>query len=411
MANPFKAAQDQLKKAASYMDDLDPALLERLSKPMREIHISIPVRMDDGRLKTFAGYRVQYDDSRGPFKGGIRFHPKTDVREVRALAFWMTFKCAVANIPLGGGKGGVTVDPKQLSEHELEQLSRGWARGMSQYIGPDVDIPAPDVYTNPKIMGWMMDEYSQAIGVYSPGVLTGKPLSVGGSQGRDSATAQGGIYVSEELLKVVKIKKPSVVIQGFGNAGSIYAKMAVQKGWRVIAVSDSKGGVMSAKGLDVDAIEQHKLGTESVVDYPGTTPIDNEKILTLKCDFLVPAALEGVITKTNAGRVKARAIIELANGPTTPEADEKLYKKNIVVVPDILANAGGVTVSYFEWVQNRMQFYWTAKEVLDRMRPLLVTAFKDCWKLAVQHGCDMRTAAYILATGRIVQAMKDRGRI
>ncbi|MFC1598095.1 Glu/Leu/Phe/Val dehydrogenase [Patescibacteria group bacterium] len=393
------------------MIDLDSNVRERLSAPMRELHVSIPVRMDDGKLKVFKGYRVQYDDSRGPFKGGIRFHPQTNIAEVKALAFWMTFKCATVGIPLGGGKGGVTVDPKKLSERELEQLSRGWARAMSKFIGPDRDIPAPDVYTTPQIMGWMMDEFSEAVGTYSPGVLTGKPLCVGGSEGRGNATAQGGMYVAEELLKKMKVKSPSIVIQGFGNAGSVFAKLATKKGWKVIAVSDSKGGIVNEKGLDIGAVERHKMKTGSVVDFSGSKPITNEKILMHKCDILVPAALEGAITKANAGRIKAKAVIELANGPTTPEADEKLFKKGITVVPDILANAGGVTVSYFEWVQNTMQYYWSEKEVLERLKPIMVTAFNDVWTAAEKYKTDMRTGAYVHATARISEAMQARGRV
>lgn len=411
MANPFKDAQAQLKKAAEFMEDMNPGVLERLSKPMRELHVSIPVRMDDGTLKTFEGYRVQYDDSRGPFKGGIRFHPQTNIDEVKALAFWMTFKCATVGIPYGGGKGGVTVDPKKLSERELEALSRGWARAMSNFIGPKTDIPAPDVYTTPQIMGWMMDEYSQAVGVYSPGVLTGKPLSVGGSEGRGTATAQGGMYVTEELLKKMKIKKPRVVIQGFGNAGSIYAHLAAANGWKVTAVSDSKGGIVNEKGLNVAEVEKYKMKTGSVIGFPGSKSISNEKILMHECDILVPAALEGVITKVNAGRVKAKMIVELANGPTTPEADEKLFKRGIVLVPDILANAGGVTVSYFEWVQNNMGYYWKEAEVFAKLRPIMADAFNAVYKTAQQHKTDMRTGAYIVATKRIAESMVARGRV
>lgn len=411
MANPFSAAKEQLKKAASYMDDVSPDVIERLSNPVRELHISIPVKMDDGSVKVFPGYRVQHNDVRGPFKGGIRFHPKTNINEVRALAFWMTFKCATVGIPLGGGKGGVTVDPKKLSERELEQLARGWARGMANFIGPDKDIPAPDVYTNPQIMGWIMDEYSAAVGKNSPGVVTGKPLTIGGSEGRGAATAQGGIYVTEELLKTMKLKSPSVVIQGFGNAGSIYAEMAAKKGWKVIAVSDSKGGIVNLKGLDIKKVARHKMKTGSVVGFEGAKGIDNEKILMQKCDILVPAALEGIITKAVAGRVKAKAVVELANGPTVPEADEKLFKKGITVVPDILANAGGVTVSYFEWVQNLANYYWTEKEVLDKLKPIMVDAFNAVWGAAEKNKTDMRTGAYIVATARIAAAMKDRGRV
>lgn len=410
MANPFLAAQQQLKKAAE-LTNLDAAIVERLKLPMRELHVSIPVRMDDGTLKVFAGYRVQYDDSRGPFKGGIRFHPQTNIAEVKALSFWMTFKCATVGIPFGGGKGGITVDPRKLSERELELLSRGWVKALVNDIGPDQDIPAPDVYTNPKIMGWMMDEYSKIKGGNFPGVITGKPLSVGGSAGRGTATAQGGMYVTEVLLQKAKMKKPSVVIQGFGNAGMVYAQLAVAKGWKVIAVSDSKGGIYNEKGLNIDELITRKKTIGTVVDFPGAKTITNEKLLQLECDVLVPAALEGVITKENAKKIKAKFVVELANGPTTPDADEVLFKRGIIVVPDILANAGGVTVSYFEWVQNRMQYYWTEQEVFEKLKPIMVNAAADVWTAAQTYDCDLRTGAYIHATARIAQAMKDRGRI
>ncbi len=410
MANPFKAALEQLHKAAALID-VDPEVIERLSNPSRETHASIPLRMDDGKLKVFKGYRVQHDNSRGPFKGGIRFHPKTNINEVRALAFWMTFKTAVVGVPLGGGKGGITVDPKKLSERELEELTRKWTRAMRDVIGPDRDIPAPDVYTNPKIMGWIVDEYSKVAGAFSPGVVTGKPLSIGGSVGRKSATAQGGIYVTEQLLKKINLKKPTVIIQGFGNAGSIYAELAVKKGWKVLAVSDSKGGVINPNGLDIKGLVRHKMVTGSVVDFKDSKPIDNEKLLLQKCDLLVPAALEGVITKTNAGRIKAKAVVELANGPTLPEADEKLFKKGIIVLPDILANAGGVTVSYFEWVQNLYQYYWNEKEMAEKLKPVMMDAFNNVWRAAERHETDMRTAAYVVALATIAEAMIDRGRV
>lgn len=409
--NPFEAAQQQLQKAADVMDGLDPAVLERLRMPMREMHVSIPVRMDDGSLRAFAGYRVQYDDSRGPFKGGIRFHHDTNIDEVKALAFWMTFKCATVGIPLGGGKGGVTVNPKELSEGELERLSRGWARAMRDMIGPDRDIPAPDVYTNPQIMGWMMDEYSDAVGTYSPGVLTGKPLTVGGSQGRGSATAQGGMYVTEELLKEMGVTNPTVAVQGFGNAGSIYAHMAAEKGWKVVAVSDSKGAIYNADGLDVQAVADFKAQNGSVVGFAEAEELTNEALLEIACDVLVPAALEGVLTAENAGNVKAKAIVELANGPTLPEADDIFRANGVVVVPDILANAGGVTVSYFEWVQNNMMYYWTEEEVLEKLHPIMVRAFSDVWAASQKYDVDLRTAAFVHATERIAAAMKDRGRV
>ncbi|OGY87345.1 MAG: glutamate dehydrogenase [Candidatus Kerfeldbacteria bacterium RIFOXYA2_FULL_38_24] len=410
MANPFNAALQQLKKAAD-IAQIDAEIVEQLRQPQREYHIAIPVRMDNGSLKIFTGYRVQHNDARGPHKGGIRFHPKTDINEVKALSFWMTFKCACVGIPYGGGKGGVTVDPKKLSIGELERLARGWARAMAPYIGPDKDIPAPDVYTTPQIMAWIMDEYSKAVGKYTPGVITGKPLAVGGSQGRGTATAQGGIYVTEELIKKMRLKNPQVVVQGFGNAGSFFAKLASKKGWKVVAVSDSKGGIYNPKGLDITKLFAHKQKTHSVLDFPGSKNISNTQILTLACDILVPAALEGVITKEVAGKIKARAIVELANGPTLPEADEKLAKRGITLVPDILANAGGVTVSYFEWVQNLSNYYWTEKEVFEKLKPIMVQAFNDVWSAGQKYKTDLRTGAYIHATTRIAAAMKARGQV
>lgn len=406
--NPFKSALEQLDAASTFLDVSD-GILARLRVPMREVQIAIPVRMDDGTTKVFTGYRVQHNNARGPFKGGIRFHPQTNINEVRALAFWMSFKCATVGIPYGGGKGGVTVDPKKLSERELEQLARGWTRGMVNVIGPDRDIPAPDVYTNPKIMGWIMDEYSALVGMQAPGVVTGKPIAVGGSLGRGIATAQGGMYVTEELLKKMKMKNPSVVIQGFGNAGGVYAAMAQAAGWKVVAVSDSRGGIFQAKGLDVPAVEKFKKENGSVVGFPGSTKIDSDRLLTQECDLLVPAALEEVLTQANAGRVKARVVVELANGPITPDADKKLFQKGIPVVPDILANAGGVTVSYFEWVQNLANYYWTEKEVMDRLKPIMVTAFANVWNSATKHNVNLRTGAYIVAASRIATSMRDRG--
>lgn len=410
MSNPFTAAQEQLQKAAAYVDVTE-SVLERLKQPMREMHVSIPVRMDDGTMKFFTGYRVQYDDSRGPFKGGIRFHPQTNIDEVKALAFWMTFKCATVGIPYGGGKGGVTVDPKKLSTRELEQLSRGWVRAMKDIIGSAQDIPAPDVYTTPQIMGWMMDEYSHAIGENTPGVITGKPLSIGGSNGRGTATAQGGMYVTEQLVKKLKMKKPSIIIQGFGNAGSVYAELASKKGWKIVGLADSKGAVFQPKGLSVAAVRAHKEKTGSVKDLKGATTMSSTEILEQKCDILVPAALEEAITKKNAPHIQARAIVELANGPTTPDADDILTKKKVTIVPDILANAGGVTVSYFEWVQNNMGYYWTEKEVMTKLQPIMDDAFANVWSAAQKNKTDLRTGAYIVATARIAQAMEDRGRV
>lgn len=407
--NPFKSAQQQLDKAAQLMN-LDSTVHARLKLPKREIHFSVPVRMDDGSVRVFEAYRVQYDNSRGPNKGGIRFHPDTDINEVKALSFWMTFKCATVGIPLGGGKGGVTVDPKKLSEREMERLARGFVRGLRDDIGPDKDVPAPDVYTNPKIMAWMMDEYNTLHGGQRPGVITGKPLAVGGSEGRGYSTAQGGVYVTLELAKKMKLKKgATVVIQGYGNAGSYMAKILSKKGYKIVGVSDSRGGVVNPKGLDPVAVEKHKMKTGAVKDFPGAKNVTNDQILTTECDILVPAALENVILAENASKLKCRAVVELANGPTTPEADEKLAKRGIIVVPDILANAGGVTVSYFEQVQNAYNYYWSEKEVLAKLEPIMIDSFNAVWAEKEKYNCDMRTAAYIHAARRIEQAMLAKG--
>lgn len=407
--NPFKSAQQQLDKAANLMG-LDSTVHARLKMPKREIHFTVPVRLDDGHVRIFEAYRVQYDNSRGPNKGGIRFHPDTDINEVKALAFWMTFKCATVGIPLGGGKGGVTVDPKKLSERELERLSRGFIRGLRNDIGPDIDVPAPDVYTNPKIMAWMLDEFNTLHSGHKPGVITGKPLAVGGSEGRGYSTAQGGVYVTLELAKKMKLKKgATVVIQGFGNAGSYMAKILTKKGYKIVGLSDSRGGIVNPKGLDPVAVEKYKAKTGSVQNFPGAKNVTNAQILTTPCDILVPAALENQILAENAGKLKCRAVVELANGPTTPEADEKLFKKGIIVVPDILANAGGVTVSYFEQVQNAYNYYWSEKEVLAKLEPIMVDSFAAVWAAKEKYGCDMRTGAYIHAAKRIEQAMLAKG--
>src|SRR3989338_2846478 len=407
--NPFQSALSQLDKAAKLMS-LDQSVLARLQHPKREMHFSIPVKMDNGKVRVFQGYRVQYDNSCGPNKGGIRFHPDTDINEVKALAFWMTFKCSTVGIPLGGGKGGVTVNPKALSVRELERLSRGFIRGLRNDIGPDIDIPAPDVYTTPQIMAWMMDEYNTLHSGHKPGVITGKPLAAGGSAGRGYSTAQGGVYVTLELAKRMKLQKgASVVIQGFGNAGSYMAKILTKKGYKIVGLSDSRGGIVNPKGLDPVAVEKHKTKTGAVQNFPGAKNVTNSQILTTPCDILVPAALENQILKENAGKLKCRAIVELANGPTTPEADEKLFKKGIIVVPDILANAGGVTVSYFEQVQNAYNYYWSEKEVLEKLEPIMVDSFNAVWAAKEKYRCDMRTAAYIHAAKRIEEAMLAKG--
>ncbi len=410
MANPFQNAQKQLKKAADVIN-LEPNVLEVLKTPKRILQVSIPVRMDDGNVKVFEGYRVQHNDARGPFKGGIRFHPKTNLNEVKALAFWMAIKCAVAGIPMGGGKGGVTVDPKKLSQGELERLSRGFAEAFKDFIGPEKDIPAPDVYTNPQIMAWIADEFSRIKGHNVPGVVTGKPLEVGGSEGRGSATAQGGFYVLSKAVKNLKIdpEKSTMAIQGFGNAGSIMADLASKAGYKVVAVSDSKGGIYNPQGLDIKKVIEYKKEQGTVSDFYGAQNITNKKILELPCDILVPAALENAIDKNNAGRVKAKIVLELANGPLTPEADEKLFKKGVLVIPDVLANAGGVTVSYFEWVQNLANYYWTEREVLEKLKPIMVKGFSNIWAIKEKYNVDMRTAAFILAIERIGKAMKLKG--
>ncbi|NIP33229.1 glutamate dehydrogenase, partial [Candidatus Saccharibacteria bacterium] len=359
---------EQLDRAAKLIG-LKPDVFEILKEPENIITISIPVKLDDGTTKEFQGYRVQYNSARGPYKGGIRFHQDTDIEEVKALAFWMALKCAVVDIPLGGGKGGVTIDPKKYSDQEIEQVARGWARGMAEVIGPDKDIPAPDVNTTPQIMAWMADEYSKVVGKDSPGVVTGKPIEAGGSEGRDTATAQGGFYVLEALKDIIELDPESstVVIQGYGNAGYNFAKLAYHAGYKVVAVSDSKGGIHDEQGLDPEKVMEHKKATGSVVGYGGAKEVSNEKILEIPCGVLVPSALENQITADNANKISTQVVLELANGPTTPEADEILYKNGVHVVPDILANAGGVTVSYFEWLQNKEGEHWTKEEIWQRL--------------------------------------------
>lgn len=411
-SNPFSNAMAQLNAAAKVMG-LDPGVLKALQKPQRVLEVGIPIQMDNGTMKTFTGYRVQFNDARGPFKGGIRYHWETNLNEVKALAFWMTMKCAVVGIPYGGGKGGITVNPKELSADELERLSRGWVQAMYQYIGPWKDVPAPDVYTTPQIMTWMTDEYSKLAGQWTPAAFTGKPIEVGGSEGRGFSTSQGGVYVLEELAKKMNIvpRRTLVTVQGFGNAGALAAKILSKAGYIIVAVSDSKGGIVNMKGLDINAVAKHKAAFGSVVDFAGSKPVDNKKILELPVHILVPSALESVITEKNAGRIKAKAILELANGPTTPEADVKLFKRGIHVVPDILANAGGVTGSYFEWVQNLYGDHWTEKIVLDKLKPIMVQSFNQVWDMAKKHNVNLRTGAYMVAIERIVKAMKLRGRV
>ena len=407
----FANALKQLKQAASYAK-IPSAIIEQLKKPERILQFSFPVTMDNSEVRVFEGYRVQYSSARGPYKGGLRYHPQTNLDEVKALAFWMAVKCAVVGIPLGGGKGGITVDPKKLSEAELEKLTRAFTRKLVPFIGPEQDVPAPDVNTTPQIMAWVRDEYERVVGKKVPGVVTGKPLNFGGSQGRTPATAQGGMYVLEELIGKLKLKTKQITmaVQGMGNVGGIMAQLLHQAGYHVVAMSDSKGGIYNPKGLDVPAVERFKKQTGSLKNFPGAKPVTNAQLLELPVTILIPAALENQITGKNAGRIKAKVVFELANGPTTPEADVKLAKRKVIVVPDVLANAGGVTVSYFELVQNIQQYYWNEREVIAKLKPIMVTAFRQIWQRAEQLKVPLRTAAYVIALERIGQAIEARGK-
>jgi glutamate dehydrogenase/leucine dehydrogenase len=408
--NPFKIAQEQLDAAAILLK-LDPAIHNLLREPKRILEVTFPVRMDNGQVKSFRGFRVQYNDARGPCKGGIRFHPQETIDTVKALAAWMTWKTACVGIPFGGAKGGVICNPKEMSLAELERLSRAYIDAIATVIGPELDIPAPDVYTSPQIMAWMMDEFNKTRGYNSPGVITGKPIPLGGSEGRGDATARGVVYTVREATKRLQIplKGATGVIQGYGNAGSYAAILLQEMGARVIAVSDSKGGIMNEKGLDPNAVLQHKQKTESVMGFPGTKAISNEELLELQCDILVPAALENVITAKNASRIKAKIVAEAANGPTTPEADDVLFKNKVFDIPDFLCNAGGVTVSYFEWVQNIYGLYWPVEEVHSRLDKIMTKAFNDVYDMHVKHNVNMRMAAYMLSVQRVAEAMKLRG--
>lgn len=401
MKNPFENAMAQLDKVAK-IKNLNAEFVSRLRRPDREVMVSIPIKMDDGTLKIFEGYRVGYNNILGPYKGGIRYHPDTEINEVKALSFWMVLKCAVINIPMGGGKGGITVDPKKLSKPELERLSRGWVQKLSDLIGPHKDVPAPDLNTTPEIMAWMTDEFAQITGDKSGAVITGKPVDKGGSLGRGTATAQGGFYAFEALKKDLGLgDKCTVAIQGFGNAGSNAALIWSEAGHIIIAVSDSKGGVYNPKGLDVKKLLAHKEKTGSLSGFAGSKDITNEELLELKCDLLIPAALEGMVTEKNVNKIKAKAILELANGPVTPEADEVLFKRGIPVVPDILANAGGVAVSYFEWDQNLKNEHWTEKEVFDKLRSMMVLSAKNILDSATESKTDLRMGAFIHALEKL----------
>jgi len=410
MANQFKGVINQLNKTCLLMN-IDHDELEILRKPDRILEVSLPVLMDNGRIKVFDGYRVQYNNIRGPYKGGIRYHPQVSLDEVKSLAFWMTIKCAVADIPYGGGKGGVAVDVKKLSKGELERLTRAYTRGFADFIGPYKDVPAPDVYTTPQVMAWLMDEYSHIKGENTPAVVTGKPVEIGGSLGRDTATSLGGFFVFEKVLEKMKMKKnkTSIAVQGFGNVGMNFAMIACAAGYNVVAVSDSRGGIYDPKGLNIEQVLSHKQTTGSIIDFNGLKNISNEQLLELPVDILVPAALENVIHEKNAGRVKAKVILEMGNGPTTPEAEAKLDKKGVLIVPDVLANAGGVIVSYFEWVQNLRHYYWEQAKVEGNLEKQIGNAFKKVWEAKDKNGCNMRTAAYMVAVERLVGALRIRG--
>lgn len=411
----FENAQKQIRKACDLYGEcrLDQNKYEVISHPRRVIEVNIPVRMDNGNIKMFNGYRSQHNDARGPFKGGIRFHQDVNRSEVKALSMWMTFKCAVIDIPLGGGKGWIIVNPKELSEGELERLSRGYVREIYKYIGPETDVPAPDVNTNPKIMAWMMDEYSRLVGKYSPWSFTGKPLTAGGSKWRWSATAQGGVYVLQKILELKwdSVKGKTICLQWAGNAGLTMAELLVDLGAKIIGISDSKGGMFNANGLNVGKISEIKAKRWSVTEYDDGEVLGEKDVLEKECDILIPAALENQITEDNVKNIKAQVILELANGPITPEADKILEEMKIDVIPDILANAGGVMVSYFEQVQNNLNFYWEADEVDQKLHKKITHAAESVYETAQEYTTTYRAAAYIVAMKRIFDAMKDRGEI
>ena len=410
-SNPFEVALEQFDRAADILG-LDAGLRETLRRPKRQLIVSIPVRMDDGSIRVFEGYRVQHNIARGPAKGGIRYHPQVSLDEVKALASWMTWKCAVVNIPFGGGKGGVICDPKSMSEGEIERMTRRFTSEISIIIGHDRDIPAPDVYTNPQIMAWMMDTISMTKGYSTLGVVTGKPIAVGGSEGRNEATARGCVVAIGEAAqeKSIRLKGAKVAVQGFGNAGAITARLLWEMGAKVVAVSDSRGGIYNARGLPIDRVLAAKEKSGSVRRYSGPCEkISNEALVELAVDVLVPAALEGVITAENAPRVKAKIVAEAANGPTTPEADDILLKKGALVIPDILANAGGVTVSYFEWVQDLYSFFWETDFVYAHLTKTIRHSFKQVHDTAKKNRTDLRTGAMVVAVERVAEATKIRG--
>ncbi len=408
--NSWSEAMKQLDLVAA-KTKLEPYIVERLRHPKRILQVSVPTKMDDGSVKVFQGYRVQHNLDRGPAKGGIRFHPQVSLDEVKALAFWMTMKCAVVNLPYGGAKGGVVCNPKEMSEGEIERMTRRYTSEISIIIGPEKDIPAPDVNTNEKIMGWIMDTYSMNKGYSVPGVVTGKPLEIGGSLGRRDATGRGVFYVVEELARVkgFDLKKARVAVQGFGNGGGNVARILVDNGCIVVGCSDVLGGIHNPKGIDINDLRLWKKDKHSIIQYPKAEHISNDELLELDCDILIPCALENQITHHNAGRIKAKYIVEGANGPTTTEADRILAERGIVVVPDILANAGGVTVSYFEWVQDIQAFFWDENEIRARLKTIMLKSFREVLQIAEKERVNLRMAAFMLALKRLAQAVRSRG--
>ncbi len=409
--NPFAIAQAQLAEAAAVLQ-LDPDMHAFLSEPMMEYHFTIPVKMDDGSTRTFRGFRVQYNDARGPAKGGIRFHPDETIDTVRALAAWMTWKTAVADIPLGGGKGGVICNPRELSQNELERLSRGYMRNIAPFIGINKDVPAPDVNTNPQIMSWMLDEYETIKNRQEPGVITGKPLGMGGSAGRTAATAMGGLFTIRETAKLLglELNGATAAIQGYGNVGSYAHKLGVNTfGLKVVALSDEFGGIFNGDGFAPDLVQEHLRRNGRLTDCPGSEPLSNKDLLELEVDILIPAAIENQITAQNAHNIRAKVVAEFANGPTTPEADNILNEKGIFIIPDFLCNSGGVIVSYFEMVQNGYQYYWDEETVNSRLDQKITKAFHAVHKMAQAKKVDNRVAAYLVAVNRVAGAVRLRG--
>lgn len=406
MTDQYTNAVTQLKAVASLLN-LNAEIVDQLATPNRLLAFTLPIKMDNGSTKVFVGYRSQHNNARGPYKGGIRFHPNVSESEVKALSMWMTWKCAVADIPYGGGKGGIIVDPKTLSTAELERLSRAFVGRIADAIGEDKDVPAPDVNTDPQIMAWMIDEYNKLIGHESPATFTGKPIEKGGSEGRTEATGYGGVYVLQALASKVGLTpgNTKIAVQGIGNVGSYFALKAHELGFKIVALSDSKGGIYNDAGLDPQAVLDYKKANKTLVNFPGAKAITNDELLLLPVEVLVPSALENVITGDNASKLNCRYIVEMANGPVTPEADAILLKRGIISVPDVLANSGGVTVSYFEWVQNKKQEHWTKEDVLSQLQTKITSAFEGIYTTMQEKKITMRLAAYVVAVKRVVEAL------